>query len=104
VSAGTPHFHCSRASNRAKVVLRNDQDEGWKSGRQPVILLGMSAIEKGASAPAGWLESLARSKAQIAAGEQVPLLPVLERLRATAERLEAALGEVEDGSRPSAAE
>jgi hypothetical protein len=43
-------------------------------------------------APAAWLESLARSKMKIAAGEGVPLLPVLDRLRASAERLEAEQG------------
>lgn len=42
------------------------------------------------AAPAGWLESLARSKAEIATGQTVPLLPLLDRLRASAERLEAA--------------
>jgi len=51
--------------------------------------LAISSNLSGAAAPAAWLESLARSKAQIAAGESVPLLPVLDRLRATAERLEA---------------
>ena len=40
------------------------------------------------SAPAGWLESLERSKAQIAAGQTVPLVPVLERLRTAADRLD----------------
>ena len=39
-------------------------------------------------APPGWLESLARSKAEIAAGKTVPLLPILDRLRSAAERLE----------------
>jgi len=38
----------------------------------------------------GWNESLARSKAQIEAGQTVPLLPILDRLRASAERLEVA--------------
>ncbi len=48
-------------------------------------------------APAGWHESLARSKAQIAAGRSVPLLPILDRLRASAERLEAEQGVTADG-------
>ncbi len=39
--------------------------------------------------PSGWLDSLRRSKAEIAAGQTVPLLPILDRLRASAERLEA---------------
>jgi hypothetical protein len=40
--------------------------------------------------PAGWQDSLTRSKAEIAAGQSVPLLPILDRLRAAAERLETA--------------
>jgi hypothetical protein len=57
----------------------------------------MSNTADRAPAPAGWLESLSRSKAQIAAGESVPLLPILDRLRATAERLEAEQGLSPDG-------
>ena len=38
--------------------------------------------------PPGWVDSLIRSKAQVAAGEAVPMQPLLERLRARAERLE----------------
>lgn len=49
----------------------------------------MSNSAKRAAAPPEWLESLASSKAQIAAGQTVPLLPILDRLRAAAERLEA---------------
>lgn len=41
--------------------------------------------------PEGWREILLQSKAEIAAGQTVPLQPVLDRLRATAERLEAKL-------------
>jgi hypothetical protein len=38
--------------------------------------------------PPGWLvESLERSEAQIAAGETVPLEPVLDRLRASIARM-----------------
>ena len=51
------------------------------------------------SAPARWREELTRSKAQIAAGESVPLLPVLDRLRTSAERLEAEQGITADGER-----
>jgi hypothetical protein len=54
-----------------------------------------------APAPNGWRESLARSQAQIAAGQSVPLLPVLDRLRATAERIEAEQGVTEDGEGPN---
>jgi len=57
---------------------------------------------KAAPALAGWRESLERSKAQIAAGEAVPLLPVLDRLRAAAERIEAEQGVTADGERVTA--
>jgi len=40
-------------------------------------------------APAGWLESLERSEAQIAAGQTVPLEPVLDLMRASIARMEA---------------
>ncbi len=52
--------------------------------------------------PADWRESLVRSKAQIAAGESVPLLPILDRLRASAERLEAEKGVTADGGKVTA--
>jgi hypothetical protein len=40
--------------------------------------------------PPGWLvESLERSEAQIAAGQTVPLEPVLDRLRASIARMKA---------------
>ncbi len=41
-----------------------------------------------APAPPGWAEALAESEAQVAAGLTVPLEPVLDRLRASAERME----------------
>lgn len=50
----------------------------------------MSSTADRATVPVGWVESLERSKAQIAAGMTVPLIPILDRLRASAERLEAA--------------
>ncbi len=53
-------------------------------------------------APVGWSESLARSKAQIAGSESVPLLPVLDRIRASAERLEADSDGSTDDARQSA--
>ncbi|MBC7835541.1 MAG: hypothetical protein H7Y88_10655 [Phycisphaerales bacterium] len=53
-------------------------------------------------APAGWRESLLCSKAQIAAGERVELLPILDCLRASAERLEGELGVNADGDRTPA--
>lgn len=52
----------------------------------------MAGTPPEAPVPAGWYDSLARSKAQVAAGESVPLLPVLDRLQASAERLEAEQG------------
>jgi hypothetical protein len=38
---------------------------------------------------ANWEDSLGRSKAQIEAGLEVPLKPVLDRLKASAARMEA---------------
>jgi len=52
----------------------------------------MDKPKAAAVAPADWRESLNRSKAQIAAGEAIPLLPVLDRLHAGAERIEAEQG------------
>lgn len=52
----------------------------------------MDEPKAAAVAPADWRESLNRSKAQIAAGEAIPLLPVLDRLHAGAERIEAEQG------------
>jgi hypothetical protein len=39
--------------------------------------------------PAGWVESLERSKAQIEAGQTLPIEPALDRLRASIARMEA---------------
>ena len=52
----------------------------------------MSEAANSSRAHTSWQESLARSKAQITAGHTVPLLPVLDRLRVSAERLEAEMG------------
>jgi hypothetical protein len=38
--------------------------------------------------PAAWIEALDRSAAEIAEGQTVPLGPILDALRASAERLE----------------
>lgn len=51
--------------------------------------------------PAEWRDSLERSKAQIAAGQIEPLLPVLDRLRVAAERLEADMGVTPDEVEPN---
>ena len=64
----------------------------------------MSNTANRATVPAEWMESLVRSKAQIAAGQTVPLLPVLDRLRASAEHLEAADDGSPDGPRTTAEE
>jgi hypothetical protein len=46
--------------------------------------------------PPGWLaESLERSEAQIAAGQTVPIEPVLDRLRASIARMKAGTSEAE---------
>ena len=63
----------------------------------------MSEASQTPHLPADWLESLERSKAQIAAGQTVPLLPILDRLRASAERLEAEMGVTPDEMKPSPA-
>jgi hypothetical protein len=75
--------------------------QGRKATLEPIALAAydvvMSERPSQPSSPADWRDSLARSKAQIAAGESVPLLPVLDRLRASAERLEAEQGVTADG-------
>jgi hypothetical protein len=63
----------------------------------------MSSTTDRATVPRGWLESLERSKAQIAMGMTVPLIPVLDRLRASAERLEAAENQPQDEADTSSA-
>ena len=62
----------------------------------------MAETSPGTPAPAGWQESLSHSKAQITAGESVPLLPVLGRLQASAERLEAEQCVTADGAEATA--
>ena len=39
--------------------------------------------------PAGWLASLAQSKAEIEAGQTIPLEPILDELRASIARMRA---------------
>ena len=65
------------------------------------MLQMMSEAATPSRAPAGWQESLERSKAQIVVGHTVPLLPVLDRLRASAERLEAEMGVNPDEAKPN---
>jgi hypothetical protein len=62
----------------------------------------MSSSTRRVTAPAEWIESLERSKAQIAAGLTVPLMPLLEQLRASAERLEVAEDEELEIAGPTA--
>jgi hypothetical protein len=64
----------------------------------------MSSASLRGTTPIAWAESLVRSKTQIAAGYTVPLLPVLDRLRATAERLEAMRERAADGTESSVGE
>ena len=89
----------------AHVVRRDEPRRGgpletiqWKDYYQ-----AMSSTADRATVPAGWLESLERSKSQIAAGITVPLIPILDRLRASAERLEAADNQPQDGADTSSA-
>jgi hypothetical protein len=49
----------------------------------------MDDITNRPSAPPGWIEALEDCKAQIAAGQTVPLEPVLGRLQASIDRMEA---------------
>ena len=63
----------------------------------------MSSTADRANVPEGWLESLERSKPQIAAGMTVPLIPILDRLRASAEQLEAADNHSQDEADPPSA-
>jgi len=81
-----------RSARRGPLVL----ETGTATVYCPGMIDGPASTTPG---PAGWRESLARSKAQIAAGESVPLLPVLDRLRVSAERLEAEQGVTADGER-----
>jgi len=61
----------------------------------------MSEAANPSQVPIGWRESLERSKAQIASGQSVPLLPILDRLRASAENLEAEMGVNPDEAKPN---
>jgi hypothetical protein len=86
----------------APSSVQGFDDGSWKARVFQPILLFMADTPTSPVAPAGWLESLERSKAQIAAGESVPLVPILDRLRTSAERLEAEQGVTEDGVKISA--
>jgi hypothetical protein len=63
----------------------------------------MSSTADRANVPLGWRESLERSKSQIAAGMTVPLIPILDQLRASAEQLEASDNQPHDETDPSSA-
>jgi hypothetical protein len=43
----------------------------------------------GDNTPRGWIDSLARGKAEIEAGRSVPMEPFLDRLRASIARMKA---------------
>jgi hypothetical protein len=51
------------------------------------MVRGMDMIED--NIPAGWLASLARSRAEVEAGEVEPLGPILDELRASIARMQA---------------
>ena len=72
-----------------------------KIGQLKVLMMLKTPINP--QAPADWLQSLERSKAQIAAGQTVPLLPILDRLRSSAEHLETKMGVSPDDESPSQA-
>jgi hypothetical protein len=75
-----------------------------ESGTRNAYYPAMSETSPEAPVPARWHDSLARSKAQVAAGQSVPLLPVLDRLRSSAERLEAEQEVTADGVKVTAVE
>ena len=94
----------------SRFVVLNCERSIWKLARHLAVVSSlqdvhtrvMSNSANRTTAPAEWLESLERSKAQIAAGETVPLLPILDRLRASAERLEAEQGLPPDEAKQTA--
>jgi hypothetical protein len=59
----------------------------WKTVHFLLIVRGMDVIEDGILA--GWLASLAQSKAEVEAGDIVPLEPILDELRASIARMKA---------------
>jgi hypothetical protein len=61
----------------------------FQDGGAAPIIWSMTSTKDRAPAPPGWLEALAESEAELAAGQTVPLAPVLAELRASAARLEA---------------
>lgn len=91
---------CSDASGRN--ASKEERDTALEPRVATDYCLAMTEAAVAPTSPAGWGESLARSKAQIVAGERVPLLPVLDRLRAAAEQLEAEQSTTPDGERAAA--
>ena len=57
--------------------------------RAKAYSLTMNKVDNHQTAPAGWVESLDRSKAQIEAGQTVPVEPALQRLRDSLARMDA---------------
>ncbi len=71
------------------TLAGRDAPECLERSRLPAYYQDMD--ETGDKTPPGWLvKSLERSEAQIAAGQVVPLDPVLDRLRASIARIKAA--------------
>lgn len=69
-----------------------------ESGAMAAHWLHLAETSPEEPAPGGWHDSLARSKARIAGDHCVPLLTVLDRLRTSAERLEAEQGVTAEGA------
>jgi hypothetical protein len=61
----------------------------WIARQKPPILSTMDDTPHRPEAPAEWLEALARSDAQRAAGQTVPAEAVHQRIRDTIARIEA---------------
>lgn len=70
---------------------------GWNKVVFPLIVGGMDMIED--NTPEGWIASLAQSKAEVEAGQIVPLEPVLDRLRASIARMKARRQEAQPNDR-----
>ncbi len=64
-------------------------DAGYISFMADMVNVDRTIAPDERPVPAGWLESLERSEAQIAAGQTVPLNPVLNLMRESIARMEA---------------
>jgi hypothetical protein len=81
-------------TNFSRVVSSDRASIGLEKRPLPAYGLVMDTVSD--KAPPGWLaESLERSETQIAAGQTMPIEPVLDRLRASIVRMKASQTKVE---------